>query len=421
MKFRLTLLVFCCALAMQAQMEMNVDQLAQFIRSEVALQQHTDRQIAAYLKKVHLTEKLPTKTIEDLEAQGAGPKTIEALKQLQTETASLRPPTHDSTYSPATAPDTTGSEPATVSLHVNVVIPPPDSVRQKQILDSMRDYALNYTQNLPNFICVEVMRRWVEPAIGRGSGTYHSVGDILAKVSYNEGQEHYNVYSVGGKYQETSLEHVGGGGAISTGEFGSMMREIFTPQSQAEFNWDHWAKLRGRKMAVFHYYIDSGHTQYSIAYTSDGHDEQRIYTAYEGLVYADENTGEISRIKFHAVNIPKTFPVTDALEILDYGDVEISGKTFICPLLAQLYMSSADGKTKNEIEFRNYRKFDIGESITFGSEVPAPAALGADQTEEQPVTPQTPSKNTSTKDLPKPVSSNDPWSVPTLPPPPPHQ
>lgn len=419
MKFRLTLLVFCCALALQAQMEMNVDQLAQFVRSSIALQQATDKQIAGYLKKVHLTEKLPDKTIEDLEAQGAGPKTVQALKELQSETASLKPPTKDSTYSPATAPDTGSTQPGTASLHVNEVIPPPDSVRQQQILDAMRDYAMNYTRNLPNFLCVEVMRRYFEPSGGQGSGTYHSLGDILAKVSYNQGQEHYSVYSVAGHYQETSLEHVGGGGAVSTGEFGSMMREIFTPESQADFNWDHWAKLRGRKMAVFHYYIDSGHTQYSIAYTSGEHDEQRIYTAYEGLVYADENTGEITRIKFHAVNIPKTFPVTDALEILDYGDVEISGKTYICPLLAQLYMTTAEAKTKNEIEFRNYRKFDIGSSITFGSEVPAP--LTAEQTEEQPVN-GPPAKTASTKSAPKPASNNDdPFSAPSLPPPPPPQ
>lgn len=420
MKFRLTLLVFCCALALQAQMEMNVDQLAQFIRSSVALQQSSDKQIAAYLKKVRLTEKLPDKTIEDLEAQGAGPKTVQALKELQTESANLKPPGHDSTFSPATAPDNSSvGEPGTASLHVAEVIPPPDSVRQKQILDGMRDYALNYTQNLPNFLCVEVMRRYIEPALGRASGTYHSLGDVLAKVSYNQGQEHYDVYSVAGKYQQTSIEHVGGGGAISTGEFGSMMREIFTPESQADFEWDHWAKLRGRRMAVFHYYIDSGHTHYSIAYTSSDNDEQRIYTAYEGLIYADENTGEITRIKFHAVNIPKSFPVTDAMEILDYGDVQISGKTYVCPLLAQLYMTSAEAKTKNEIEFRNYRKFEIGSSITFGSEVPPP--LTADQTEEQPATQQTPVKPTSTKNLPKPVSSNDPFSVPTLPPPPPPQ
>jgi hypothetical protein len=417
MKFRLALLLLSCALVLQAQMEMNVDQLAQFIRSELALKQHTDKQIALYLKKVTLTEKLPDKTIDDLEEQGAQPKTVEALKALQTQAANLKPPTSDPTYSPGTAADAGAvGGTATASLHVKQTIPPPDSVRQKQILDQIRDYALNYTKGLPNFVCVEVTRRYIQASRGRGSDIKHSLGDILAKVAYNQGRETYNVYSVAGKYQttETSMEDVGGGGAISTGEFGSMMREIFEPDNEAEFTWDHWAKLRGVKVAAFHYYIDVAHSKFTIAYGLSGKDEQRIYTAYEGVVFADENSGEIARITFHAVNIPKSFPVRDTVETLDYGEVEISSQKFVCPLMAQLFMDSLDGKTENDIEFRNYRKFGVESGIVFGDVVPPP--LTPDQ--EQPATGSTPAKD-DVKNLPKPVQSSDPWSIPTLPPPPP--
>ena len=79
---------------------MNVDQLAQFLRSELALKQQTDKQIAAYMKKeIHLNEKLTDKTIEDLEAQGAGPRTVEALQALRDQTPILSrrlrtPPIH---------------------------------------------------------------------------------------------------------------------------------------------------------------------------------------------------------------------------------------------------------------------------------------------------------------------------------------
>ncbi len=413
MKFRLSMLVICCALILQAQMQMNVDQLAQFIRSELALKQHTDKQLAAYLKTVALTEKLPDKTIEDLEEQGAGPKTVEALRNVQKQAATLKPPAADPTYSPGTEQEKTPLGSPTVALRAKIVIPPPDSVRQQQILDQIRQYALSYTQSLPNFLCVEVVRQFIEPNRGRGADSYHSIGDILAKVSYNQGHEDYKVYSVNGKYTETSMENLTGGGAVSTGEFGSMMREIFEPKSEAEFKWDHWAKLRDRRMAVFHYAIDGSHTQYSISYSSGPGDQQRIYTAYEGLVYADEYTGEITRITFHAINIPNTFPVREADERLDYEDVDINGQKYVAPLLAQLTMSAVDGKTKNEIEFRNYRKFGTESNITFGTEVPPP--LSSEKTEEQPVTP---SKN-DTKNLPKPASSSDPWNVPTLPPPPP--
>ncbi|HEX4771544.1 MAG TPA: hypothetical protein VH351_11965 [Bryobacteraceae bacterium] len=419
MKFRLPLLVLCCAIALQAQMDMNVDQLAQFIRSELALKQHTDKQIAVYLKKVHLSEKLPDKTIEDLEEQGAGPKTVEALKALQTETAQLKPPASDATYSPGTAPaaGAVGGT-ATASLQVTQVIPPPDSVRQQQIIDQMREYALGYTKNLPNFVCVEVTRQYIQPMRGRAADTKHYLGDILAKVQYNEGQEKYDVYSVHGQYRETNMMDVGTGGAISTGEFGSMMREIFEPASEAEFSWDHWGKLRGQKMAVFHYSIDVAHSKFTIAYGSHETGEQRIYTAYEGLVYADENTREISRITFHAVNIPKSFPVHNTNETLDYGLTDISGQKFTVPLMARLFMEGIDGRTENQIEFRNYRKFGVESGIVFG-DVLAPMTPDQEQPAAGAAPSQAENKKTDTRNLPHPVESSDPFAVPTLPPPPP--
>src|SRR3954454_17766609 len=160
MKLRLvSTLLLSAALSLQAQMEMNVQQLVDFIRSELALRQHSDKQVAAYVKKIKLSEKLTDKTILDLQAQGAEPKTVAALQELRDQAAALKPPSHESTYSPATVPDNTatGGE-ATIRLNSKApVIPPPDSVHQEQMLSQIKDYALNYTKNLPNFICVEVI------------------------------------------------------------------------------------------------------------------------------------------------------------------------------------------------------------------------------------------------------------------------
>jgi hypothetical protein len=82
---------FMIAACLLAQTQMNVEQMADFIRSELALRQHTDRQIAAEVRKLQLTEKLLDKTILDLEAQGAGPKTVEALRVRRPRTT---PPIH---------------------------------------------------------------------------------------------------------------------------------------------------------------------------------------------------------------------------------------------------------------------------------------------------------------------------------------
>jgi hypothetical protein len=411
MKVRFFILLTALAALLSAQQAMNVSQLADFVRSELALKQHTDKQIAAYLKTVHLTEKLPAKAVEDLEEQGAGPKTVNALRELQAQTANMKPPAQDATYSPGTSNTAAAPSEPSARLSVKQDVPPPDSVEQKAIIDRMRDYAMNYTQGLPNFICVQVTRRYAQPLAGRYSNSEHHLGDILAKVSYNEGREHYSVFSVNGKYTESSSIEKVGGGATSAGVFGSLMKEVFAPESEAEFTWERWARLRGRVVAVFHYAVDGAHTKYSLDYSADEHDDQRIYTAFNGLVYADPNTGEIARIRFDAVNIPPSYPVKEAVEILDYGMVDISGEHYMCPMLARLYMRTPDAKTHNEIEFRDYRKFGADATITYGAEAPPP--LTPDQTEEQPA------KDVKNLPKPPPVASNDPWTMPTLPPPPP--
>lgn len=409
MKFCLCLLVVCGCLVLQAQEQMSVQQVADFVREEVALGHHSDKQIANYLKKVHLSEKLTQKTITDLEAQGAGPKTVKELERLRSETANLKPPAQAATYSPATAQDNVAAiGSGTMGVSVKAApIPPPDSIRQAQMLDAIKTYAKSYNQRLPNFICVRVTRRFVSqyPYLNR----FHNIGTILARVGYHDGEEENKVYSVNGKLVNMGVnEAPRGGGAFSTGEFADLMHSIFDPASQAEFGWDHWGTLRGQRMAAFSYYIDSGHSSFRIQYELGAPDAQQIITAYKGLVYADPNTGAISRITFNAVDIPRTFPVKATEDILDYGEQQIAGNTYICPLSAKLLMRSGDQRSRNEIEFRDYRKFQTGFVIQYGSSADAPPPLPKSETEEQPAS--------ASK---APANSNSPFSLPTPPPPPP--
>ncbi|MGH9611118.1 MAG: hypothetical protein ACRD34_15750, partial [Bryobacteraceae bacterium] len=125
MKFCLCLLVLCGCLALQARtdMRMNVQQVADFVREELALGHHTDKQIANYLKNVQLTQKLTQKTITDLQAQGAGPKTVKELERLRSETANMKPPSHAATSSPATAPDHVAAI-GSGSMGISVKAPP---------------------------------------------------------------------------------------------------------------------------------------------------------------------------------------------------------------------------------------------------------------------------------------------------------
>jgi hypothetical protein len=166
------------------------------------------------------------------------------------------------------------------------------------------------------------------------------------------------------------------GGTVSAGEFGSMMSEIFEPASQAHFSWDHWATLRGRRSYVFAYDIEQEYSKYHIKEVESG---REIVPAYRGLVYIDRDNKTVTKVTLNAYNIPADFPIRDAHESLDYDLQTIGDTQYMLPLKAVLTSKMMRFTSKNDIEFRVYRKFETGSTIKFET----PDALPDDQTKEK--------------------------------------
>jgi hypothetical protein len=342
-------LVTALGLAASAEMNLTVDQLVKFIHSAVQLKQ-PDRQVAEYLKHVKMAEKLDDQTIEDLQSQGAGPKTVAALKELGTASATL----------------VKAAAPPPVPKAVYVQAPPPDSIEQGKLIEETREYVKNYTKSLPNFICVQVTRRDVDPT---GLGTaWHHVDTITTKLSYNEGHEDYQIVLVNSTTADPGMTMEKLGGTTSAGEFGSMMREIFDLGSHAQFEWDHWGTLRGRSTYVFSYDIEQQYSQFHVVAdkTLD------IVPAYRGLVYIDKDTKMVTKITQIPYNMPETFPIHDVALSLDYDFVKIGDAEFLLPLKSVNTSSRTRFKSRNEIEFRLYRKFGTESTIKFETPEPLP-------------------------------------------------
>jgi hypothetical protein len=348
------LLVFVTAslLTAAAEMSLTVAQLVMFIRSSIELKQ-PDVKVAEYLRKVKLADKLDDRTIEDLQSQGAGPKTVAALRELGEASASrpVAPP-------PPPKP-------------VYVPPPPPDSVEQAKIIEEARQYALNYTKQLPNFLCVQVTRRDVDTS-GTGNNWYHS-DTITARLSYN-GVENYEVVLHNNQPVTNGKDMRQFGGATSEGEFGSMMRELFEPDSHTGFSWDHWGKLRGRKAYVFAYEVQQEYSRYRV----EADDTLSIIPAYRGQVYIDEDTKMVVKIVMTPFNMPASFPIREITSSLDYEMETIGDQQYMLPLKSVLTSKRDRTMTKNDIEFRLYRKFGTESTIKFET----PDAIPEDQTKE---------------------------------------
>jgi hypothetical protein len=330
----LALLILGVCLA-PAQMRMTVDQLRAFIESSKKLG-HSDKKVADYVKNIRLTQRLEESTIEDLQAAGAGTRTLEALRSLAATTRELP------------------EAPAPLPKEVPKPIPPPDSAEQNRVLDEARQYGIDYTRNLPNFICTQVTRRYVDES---GLEFYGLADTVIAKLSYDGKQEDYRVMLVNNRVVDTSMDRIGG--ATSTGEFGSMMKEIFDPETQTRFRWERWGTLRGRRMHVYRYDVDRERSKWQITYERVA----SITPGYRGLIYIDRDMGSIMRITFEAVDIPTMFPIQKAATVLDYDFAEIGGKQYIVPLKARIQMRAGRLLTRNDVEFRFYKRFGAEATI----------------------------------------------------------
>ena len=350
------LLVCACALAEQT---LNVEQVLSFVRSSVKMKM-PDKEVAGFLAKVKLSEALDQRTVEQLQGEGAGPKTVAALDALATASASLPKPQPK-------APATPAYQQA----------PPPPSEEQQEIISEMRDYALNYTKSLPDFICTQVTRKYMAQT---GKDDFHPEATVMENLTYFDQQEHYKVTMVNDHYVD--LAHDAVGGSTSSGDFGSLLRSTLYPKAEAMIEFERWATLRGNLCYVFSYRVTSGHSDWSVAYGKT----DRIIVGYRGLIYVDKKTHKILRISLDATDIPASFPVQEASDTLDYGYQNLSGQEFLLPLKAQVYMRHGRERDRNEIEFRLYRKYSADAVIKFETDVPAP--LPDDQTKEQPAQPQ---------------------------------
>jgi hypothetical protein len=347
------MLLSCCALP--AQLRMTVEQLMGFIKSSIQLK-HDDKKVAEYVKKIKLANKLDMRTVEEMQSMGTGPKTLEALRALSSASVNLPAPPKPE---PKAAP---------------IVIPPPSPAAQKVLIEETRTYALSYTKQLPNFICNQVTRRYDDPS---GADFWRQLDVLNVRLSFNDQKEDYKVITVNGRLTDVSMEKLGG--TTSSGEFGSMMKEIFELDTDAAFGFERWTTWRGRRTMVFNYRVEKYRSKYHVVADRS----QDYVPGYRGLIYVDRDTKVVMRLTMDITEFPAGFPIQEVHNSLDYDFQKISEREFVLPLRAEIRSRSGRSQVKNEVEFRLYRKFGVEANITFDTPEPLPEST----IKEQPIKP----------------------------------
>jgi hypothetical protein len=314
----------------------GVAELVQAVRDGLAANR-SDAEIVFEIRQVQLAERLDDAVIEQLQSDGAGPKTVEELEWLRERSIAL---------------------PAPAGLRLFDAPPAPPEVEQNGLIARARHIALEYTASLPNFLCTESVRRFVLPA-----GKAWQARDVFKMdVSYSrKGGESYKLLTLNGQPTKKTLQNIGG--FKSDGEFGTLLAEIFRPDA-ATFRWERWGNLRGVRVAVFSYLIERHNSKYTVT-ASSMFRTRRIRTGMTGLVYIDPETALTLRFSDGDDGLPSTFAVTKTWSVLDYDYADVGGQKYLLPTRVDLRVNFRHDRARNVMEFSNYRKFSSDAVITY--------------------------------------------------------
>lgn len=267
----------------------------------------------------------------------------------------------------------------------------PSPEEQAAVIAETRDAALKFADTLPDFICTQITRRWIAqtqskatvdfgdpraPGPAKVSGVYEDASwklkdTLTVQLSYYHQQEQYKLLLIDGRPAKRSYESAGG--ATTYGDFWNVLGILFQPSSKTYFDWSHWALLAGQKVMVFRFRVAATNSQWRVRYES-----QEIVAGLTGVVSIEPNGRRVFAIEVNADAIPKAFPIQKSGVKLDYRPQVIGNVEYLLPLRAVEWNKTRGLATRNEVEFRLYRKFSTDSKVDF--ETPPP--LPRDQVEE---------------------------------------
>lgn len=344
------LLAFVATFLTAQSQTMSVAKLMEWLSNPATTKQESDSALAGFVSKVKLSDRLDDRTIEGLRGQGVvlGPKTMDALRKLRDQSKNLGDAAPGAAFTGMKAPAV------------------PTNEEQAAILNEVRQYALEYSQKLPDFVCFEREQRYAAPARGVPSAQqtdWRTQDSIVKKLTYFQQKEEEKVLQHNNQYTTQDMKSLGGSRSI--GDFGTMLRQIFMPETAARFEWSRWGRVGASQLVMtFDFWVALERSQYHL--DVEGHD---IVTAYHGSVRLDGKSHAVLRVAVEAENIPADFPLTSASDTIDYGYQTISEQTFLLPLQADVRMGAHDYLTKNIKQYVNYSKYSADSSISF--DVPA--------------------------------------------------
>ena len=352
---RLLLLVSIALPRSSPAQQVTIAQLRDFILS----QRHSklpDSETADRLSSISLSERLSDSTLNQIvSGTEPGPESLQQLRLLADASLFAPPPA--------------GDLPA---------LPTPVSEQQQAMLNAAGGYARTALRRLPDFLAIRATRRFdnlplpLDQKHSKPRIQWHWIGEFKDQISYRHGTE---IAEDAGAVKADSSEPSTHPGLRSIGEFGPILSLVFSDIAEGSIAWSRWETdpVHGR-LAVFHYTVPKSASHYLVdfcCYTTPEDETRdlafRDHPAYHGEVILDPDSGVIRRITIEGDLAPDAPVITSQLAV-QYGDVEISGRSYICPVrslaittLHNYHLARIDKigieRHLNEIQYLDYHKF----------------------------------------------------------------
>jgi hypothetical protein len=165
---------------------------------------------------------------------------------------------------------------------------------------------------------------------------------------------------------------------VTYGTFGPILDGVRDAISRhSGLTWSRWEKGITGPVAVFRYAVSADRKQFEVKVCClpDGYGKGAFWhhVDYHGEVAIDPQNGSILRLEWSA-DLKSTTPVAQSNIMIEYGQVEIGGIKYICPVRSvalvrarsvieasewdESFLTYGPYTTKlNEIQFSNYRQF----------------------------------------------------------------
>lgn len=191
----------------------------------------------------------------------------------------------------------------------------PTSKNWPLFLKTIRAKAFDYERQLPEFVCNQTTRRYRR--IGRGGWTQE---DFLAhELAYHDKRKHYRNVGASSAPPQTA------------GEFGPVIAELFSPQSQATLELERLEKINGREVARLRFSVPFEHSKRTLRVS----EKKSVTFGYEGQCWIDLKDFQVVRFRAKDTEIPKESPIKAYELTIDYKKTGVGKRSYYLPTRMQ--------------------------------------------------------------------------------------